>query len=120
MHDKSRDPEGRELAMQVETARSGFIHHKDLVGQGELFLHERQEAGGGEPLGWLGRLAIAHPDHPELIGVPVHPQLELLDTGLRFGVWERSCFHGMVECVFHIRELSPVATSNSTHAFSGR
>ncbi|MGB6499825.1 MAG: hypothetical protein WBG19_00270, partial [Thermoplasmata archaeon] len=26
---------------------------------------------------------------------------------------------GMVECVFHIQELSPVATSNSTHAFFG-
>jgi len=26
----------------------------------------------------------------------------------------------MVECGFHIQELSPVATSNSTHAFSGR
>jgi hypothetical protein len=40
-----------------------------------------------------------------------------LDTDLRFDGWRRSSFQGMVECVFHIQELSPVATSNSTHAF---
>jgi hypothetical protein len=57
------------------------------------------------------------PGHPEMVGVPVHTQLDLLDTGLRFGVWERSCFHRMVEYVFHIQEMSPVATSDSTHAF---
>ena len=92
MHDKSRDPERGELAVQVKAARPGFVNDEDLVGQGELFLHERQEAGGREPLRRLRRLAIAHPDHPEMIGVPIHSQLELLDTGLRFGVWKRSCF----------------------------
>jgi len=50
-----------------------------------------------EALGWLGRLAIAHPDHPEMIGVPVHPELELLDTGLRFGIAERNDFRSHVE-----------------------
>jgi hypothetical protein len=53
------------------------------------------------------------------LGVPVHPQLELLDTDLRFRVWERSCFHGMVEFGFHTLKLSPVATPFSTHAFFG-
>ena len=98
-------------------ARPGFINTEYLVGQVELFLHEWQTAGGGEPLGRLGRLAVTHLDHPEMFGVPVHPQLELLDTGLRFGVWERSCFRGMSELASHILELSPVATSNSTHVF---
>jgi hypothetical protein len=42
-----------------------------------------------------------------------------LDTDLRFDGWRRSSFQGMVECVFHRLELSPVATSNSTHAFFG-
>ena len=84
MHHKRGDPKGRQLAVQVKAAGSGFINHKDLVGQGELFLHEGQEAGRGEPLGRLGRLPIAHPGHPEVIGVPIHPQLELLDTDLRF------------------------------------
>ncbi len=84
MHDKSRDPEGGELAVQVKAAGPGFINHEHLVGQGELFLHERQEAGRGEPLRRLGRLAVTHPGHPEMIGVPIHPQLELLDTDLRF------------------------------------
>ena len=82
-------------------------------------MHEGQEAGGRKPVGRLGRLPIAHPDHPQLIGVPIHPQLELLDTDLRLDGCRRSCFRGMVECVFHIQELSPVATSNSTHAFFG-
>jgi len=57
------------------------------------------------------------PGHPEMVGLPVHTQLDLLDTSLRFGVGELSCFHRMVEYVFHIQELSPVATSDSTHAF---
>jgi hypothetical protein len=55
--------------------------------------------------------------HPEMVGVPVHTQLDLLDTGLRFGVWERSCFHRMIEYVFQIQELSPVVTSDSIRAF---
>jgi hypothetical protein len=67
----------------------------------------------------ISRLAHSsvQPSHPEMAGVPIHTQLDLPDTGLRFGVWERSCFHRMVECVFHIQELSPVATSDSTHSF---
>jgi hypothetical protein len=107
------------LAVQVKAAGSGFVYHKYLVSQGELFLHEGQEAGRREPLGRLGRLPIAHPGHPEMIGVPIHSQLELLDTDLRFDGWRRTCFQGMVEYGFHILDLSPVATSNSTHAFFG-
>jgi hypothetical protein len=42
-----------------------------------------------------------------------------LDTDLRFDGWRRTCFQGMVEYGFHILDLSPVATSNSTHAFFG-
>ena len=61
--------------------------------------------------------STVQPGQPEMVGVPVHTQLDLLDTGLRFGVGELSCFHRMVEYVFHIQELSPVATSDSTHAF---
>ena len=87
MHHKSRDPERCELAVQVKAAGAGFVNHEYLVGQGELFLHKGQEAGGGEPLRRLRRLAIAHPDHPEVIGVPIHPQFELLDTDLRFEYW---------------------------------
>ena len=52
-----------------------------------------------------------------MIGVPIHFQVELLGPGLRFRGWTRRPLYGMVECVFHIRELSPVATSDSTHAF---
>jgi hypothetical protein len=74
---------------------------------------------GQNPDPFISRLARSsvQAGHPEMVGVPVHTQLDLLDTGLRFGVWERSCFHRMVEYVFHIQELSPVATSDSTHAF---
>jgi hypothetical protein len=57
------------------------------------------------------------PGRPEMVGVPAHTQLDLLNTGLRFGIWERSCFRHMVESVFHIKELSPVATSDPIHAF---
>ena len=40
----------------------------------------------------------AHPDHPEMIGVPVHSQLELRDADgrfkvyLRFRIYERISF----------------------------
>ena len=40
MDDNHRDAECRELAVQVKATGSGFISHKHLVGQGELFLHE--------------------------------------------------------------------------------
>ena len=59
----------------------------------------------------------AGPGHPEMVRVPVHPQLDLLDTSLHFGIWERSCFHRVFEHVFHVQELSPVATSDSIHPF---
>ena len=117
LHDKSRDPERGELAMEVKASGSGFIDHKHPVGQGPLFLHVGQEALRDETLSRLRRLAIAHPDHPEMIGVPIHTQFELLDVGLRFGGWKRRTLFGMVECVFHIQELSPVAPTSSTHAF---
>ena len=118
MHDKSPHAQRGELAVQVKATGSGFVNHKHLVGQDELFLHEGQEAGRGVPLRRLRRLAVTHPDHPEMFGVPVHPQLNLLDSGLRFRIGERSCFHGMSELVgFHTLELSPSAASNSTHAF---
>ena len=93
MDDESRDARRGELAMEVKAARSGFVNHEHLVGQRPLFLHERQEAGRGEPLCRLGRLAVAHPDHPEMIGVPIHPQLELPDADLRFRIFRRICFH---------------------------
>ncbi len=53
----------------------------------------------------------------EIVGGPVHTQLDLLDTDLCFRVWERSCFHRMVEHVFHTQEFSSVATSDSIHTF---
>ena len=93
MHDERCHAERGELAMQMEAARPGFVNHEHLIGQRELFLHEGQEAGWSEPLRRLGRLAIAHPDDTELIGVPVHPELELLDANLRFRIRERICFH---------------------------
>ena len=72
VHHKGRDAEGRELAVQMKTTRAGFVNHNHLVGQRDLFLHENQEGSWGEPLRWLGRLAITHPDDPEMINVPVH------------------------------------------------
>jgi len=93
MHDKRGDPEGRQLAVQVKAAGSGFVYHKYLVSQGELFLHEGQEAGRREPLGGLRRLPIAHPHHAELLDVPVHGDFELTDSGLRFGIQRRIRFH---------------------------
>ena len=93
MDDEGGDAQGGELAMELEAARPGFVNREHLAGQGELLPHEGQEAGGGEALGWLGRLAVAHPDDPEMIGVPVHAQFELVDWGLRFGWEERIGFH---------------------------
>ena len=61
--------------------------------------------------------SVVQPGHPEMVGVPGHTKLELLHTGLRLGFWERNFSHRMVEYVFHMLELSPVATSDSTHAF---
>jgi hypothetical protein len=116
MNNKNRHPQRGELAMQVNATRPGFVNDKHRIGERELFLHERQERGRGEPLRWLRRLAVAHPRHPEMIGVPIHTQLELPDTGLRFGVGQRSCFQGMVVFGFHTLTLSPVATSFSTQA----
>ena len=97
MHDKGRGSHPGQLAVEVETPRPGFVNDKHPAGQRQLFLHEGQEAGRGEPLRRLGRLAVAHPDHPEMIGVPVHSQLELLDSCLRFRIWRRIRFHRHVE-----------------------
>ena len=47
MHDKSRDPERGELAVQVKAAGPGFVNDEYLVGQGELFLHERSGSWRG-------------------------------------------------------------------------
>ena len=66
MRDLSRDAEGGELALQMEAAGTGFVNHNHLLGQRELLLDEVQEADWTEPLGGLQRLAIAHPDHPDL------------------------------------------------------
>ena len=93
MHEKGRRAQRSELAVEVKAARPGFVNHEHLAGQRELFLHERQEAGRGEPLRRLGRLAVTHPDHPEMIGVPVHSEFELLDSVLRFCVGKRIRFH---------------------------
>jgi hypothetical protein len=40
--------------MQVEATGTGFVNHEHVIGQGELFLHEQQETGRGEPLRRLG------------------------------------------------------------------
>ena len=88
-----RSRKGGQWPVEMKAAGSGFIHGKDLVGQGELFLHERQEGVRAEALGRLRWLAVAHPDDAEVVGVPVHPHLELLDTGLRFSFNERIGFH---------------------------
>ena len=84
MHDKDGDAQRGELAVEVKAAGPGFVNDEDLIGQGELFLHERQEAGRREPLGGLRRLPIARPHHAELFDVPVHGEFELVDAGLRF------------------------------------
>jgi len=93
MHDKRGDAEGAELAVEMKSAGTGFVNDEDLIGQGELFLDEGQEAGWREPLGGLGRLAIAHPHHTELFDVPVHGEFELMDSVLRFGIQRRIRFH---------------------------
>jgi hypothetical protein len=93
MHDERRDAQRGELAVEVKSTRPGFVNHEHLVGQSELFLHEGQKTVRGEPLRRLGRLAITHPDHPEMIGVPVHAQFELLDSLLRFRIERRIRFH---------------------------
>jgi len=70
------------------------------------------------------RSAIAvHVASRRWLGVPVHTQLKLPDTGLRFRIGERSCFHGMIEDLIvylhNVIKLSPVALTSSTHAFFG-
>ena len=93
MHHKHGDAKGGELAVEVKAAGTGFVNDKDLIGQGELFLDEGQEAGRREPLGGLGRLPIAHPHYAELFDVPVHAEFELVDPGLRFRIERRIRFH---------------------------
>jgi len=105
MHDEGPDAQAGELPVEVKTTRSGLVNHEHLVGQGALFLNEEQEGGRGEPLRGLGRLAIAHPDHPEMIDVPVHPNFELLDSVLRFRIQRRIRFHRHVEFTFDVHGL---------------
>jgi hypothetical protein len=64
---------------------------------------------------WRARLALQENDMR-----PHGIQLELLDTGLRFGVWARSFFYRMVEYFFPWQALSPGASSDSTHALFPR
>ena len=56
------------------------------------------------PLRLLG-LTITHPNDPEMIGVPVHPEFELLDSVLRFRIWRRIRFHRHVEFMFDVHGL---------------
>ena len=67
-----------------------WAHRGGKVG---LLFDEFAEGGVAEALGGLRGLAVAHSHHAQVIGVPVHPQLELMDTGLCFGFGQRSCFH---------------------------
>ena len=46
---------------------------------------------------WQERLAVAHSEHPEMIGVPVHAQFELPDSLLRFRIGGVFVFIGMFE-----------------------
>lgn len=108
MHDKYRDAECGELPVEMETARPSFVNHAHLIGQGELFLHEQQETGRGEPLRRLRGLAIAYSDDPEMIGVPVHSEFQLLDSVLRFRFWRRIRFHRHVEFMFDVYCLTDI------------
>jgi len=105
MHDKDGDAQRRELAVEMKATRTRFVNDEDLVGERQLFLHEGQKAGGGEPLGGLRRLAIAHPHHAELFDVPVHAEFELVDPGLRFRIGRRIRFHRHVEFMFDVHGL---------------
>ena len=97
MDDISRGTQRGELAVEMKAAGTGFVNDEDLVGQRELFLDEIQEAGRGEALGRLGREAVAHPRDAEMIGVPVHPELELVDSVLRFRFEGRIGVHRHVD-----------------------
>jgi hypothetical protein len=50
-------------------------------------------------------LAVTHPHHPEIIDVPVHPEFQLLDAGLRFSFEKRIGFHRHVEFMFDVHGL---------------
>jgi len=60
---------------------------------------------------WRARLALQENEMR-----PHGIQLELMDTGLHFGVGARSFFYRMVENFFHWQALSPGMISGSTHA----
>ena len=92
----------------MEAAGPGFVNHEDLVGQRELFLHEQQETGRGEPLRRRRRLASAQPHHPEMIGVPVHAELQLLDSVLRFRFERRIRFLRYAEFMFEVYGLTNI------------
>ena len=47
-------------------------------------------------------------DDPEMIGVPVHSEFELLDSVLHFRFYRRICFHRHVEFMFNVYCLTDI------------
>ena len=83
MHQVTLHSQRGELAVQVKAAGAGFIDDHDFVGQFFLLFDPFYKCGLGEALGRLRRLALAHAGHPQMVDVPVHPQLKLVNPDLR-------------------------------------
>jgi hypothetical protein len=86
--DETNDAPGGKLAGQAETARPGFVDGKDLLGLGELLFDERCERGAGiDPLQWLRARTTELADDPQVLGVLINAQEEVVARRFARG-WE--------------------------------